>query len=50
MWASSQILEKEARQAAEDKAAGLTRVGLSPAALKRKLAAKKAAQRRKAKR
>jgi len=45
MWASGQILDAEARQAAKDKAEGVTRVGLSPAALKRKLAAKKAAER-----
>lgn len=46
MWASGQLLEEEARQRAKDKADGVNRVGLSPAALKRKLAAKKAAQRK----
>jgi hypothetical protein len=45
MWASSQMLEAEARRKAEDKAAGIHRVALSPAALKRRLAKKKAAER-----
>jgi hypothetical protein len=45
MWASSNMLEAEARKAAEDKAQGVTKMTLSPAALKRKLAAKKAAAR-----
>jgi hypothetical protein len=43
MWASGNILDEEARQKAKDEADGVKRVGLSPAALKRKLAAKKAA-------
>lgn len=46
MWASGQEIEEEARQKAKDKSDGVKRVGLSPAALKRKLAAKKAAQRK----
>jgi hypothetical protein len=45
MWASSQLLDEEARQEAKDKAEGVKRATLSPAALKRKLAAKKKAQR-----
>jgi hypothetical protein len=45
MWVSGNLLEEEARQKAKDKAEGVIRVGLSPAALKRKLAAKKAALR-----
>lgn len=45
MWASGQLLDEEARQEAKDKADGVRRAGLSPAAIKRKLAAKKAAQR-----
>jgi hypothetical protein len=49
MWASGQMLDDEARKAAEDKANGTKRVGLSPAAIKRKLAAKKAAARAAAK-
>jgi hypothetical protein len=44
MWASGQVLDEEARQKAKDKSEGVTRVGLSPAALKRKLAAKKKAR------
>jgi hypothetical protein len=43
MWASGQKLDEEARQKAKDDAEGVKRVGLSPAALKRKLKAKKAA-------
>lgn len=50
MWASGQILEAEARQKAEDKAKNTQRYGLSPAAAKRMLAAKKAAQREERKR
>lgn len=42
MWASGQILDAEAAQAAKDKAEGRTRATLSPAAIKRKLEAKKA--------
>lgn len=49
MWASSQRLDEEARQEAKDKAEGVRRAGLSPAAIKRKLAAKKKAQRAAAK-
>lgn len=45
MWASSQLLDAEARQEAKDKADGVKRATLSPAAIKRKLAAKKAAAR-----
>ena len=45
MWASSQLLEQEAIQDAKDKAEGIRRATLSPAAIKRKLAAKKKAQR-----
>ena len=46
MWASGQILDEEARKEAKDRADGFgKRVGLSPAAIKRKLAAKKAAER-----
>lgn len=45
MWCGSQDFEAEARKKAEDKAQGINRVGLSPAALKRRLAAKKAAAR-----
>ena len=44
MWASGQELEAEARKAAKDRAEGVTRMTLSPEAIKRKLAAKKAAQ------
>ncbi len=46
MWASGNILDEEARQKAKDAAEGVKRVGLSPAALKRKLAAKKAKAKR----
>ncbi len=46
MHASGCELEAEARQAAKDKADGVRKIGLSPAALKRKLAAKKAAARK----
>lgn len=42
MWASEQELEDEARKAAKDTADGVRRATLSPAALKRKLAKKKA--------
>lgn len=45
MWASGQELDEEARKTARDKADGVTRASLSPAAIKRKLAAKKAAAR-----
>ena len=45
MWASGQELEAEARQAEKDKAEGVTRMTISPAALKRRLAKKKAAER-----
>lgn len=45
MWASGQELEHEARRKADDQAQGVTRTTLSPAALKRRLAKKKAAQR-----
>jgi hypothetical protein len=38
-------IENEARQKAEDKAKGTTRYRISPEAIKRRLAAKKAAQR-----
>lgn len=44
MYVSGQQLDAEARQKAKDEAAGVRRVGLSPEALKRKLAAKKAAK------
>ncbi len=44
MWASGQILDEEARKEAKDRADGVVKIGLSPAALKRRLAAKKAAQ------
>jgi hypothetical protein len=47
MIESGHILDAEARQKAEDRAAGVHRVGLSPAALKRKLKAKKDAARAK---
>ncbi len=43
MWASGQEQEADARQKAKDEADGTKRMGLSPAALKRRLAAKKAA-------
>jgi hypothetical protein len=47
MHASGLQLEREAREAAQKKAAGYgAKIGLSPAALKRKLAAKKAAARK----
>lgn len=49
MWASGQLLEAEARQKSEDKALGVTRVGLSPEALKRRAKAKKEAERAKKK-
>jgi hypothetical protein len=42
MWASSQELDAEARQRAKDKAEGVTRIGLSPAAALRRLEKKKA--------
>ena len=45
MVESGHILDAEARQKADDTAAGVKRIGLSPAALKRKLKAKKEAQR-----
>lgn len=45
MYISGQQLEVDARKAAEEKAKGLTRVGLSPAELKRRMALKKAKQR-----
>lgn len=45
MWASGQILDAEARQKAEDKAKGVHRVGLSPAAIIRRAKAKKEAER-----
>jgi hypothetical protein len=45
MWASGQILEAEARQKREDSAAGVHRVGLSPAAILRRAKAKKEAER-----
>lgn len=45
MWAGSQEFEAEARRKADDKALGINRIGLSPAALKRRLAAKKKAAR-----
>ncbi len=44
MWASGIELENEARQAAKDEADGVKRFKLNPAALKRRLAKKKAAQ------
>lgn len=46
MWASSQSLDDDARRDAKDKAEGIHRATLSPAAIKRKLAAKKAAARK----
>jgi hypothetical protein len=46
MWASSQLLDEEARKEAKDRADGSVTVGLSPAALKRRLAKKKAEQRK----
>ncbi len=45
MVASGQMLDAEARKKAEDEASGVKRVGLSPAAAKRRLAAKKKAAR-----
>lgn len=45
MWASGQELDEEARQAAKDKSDGTRRMVISPDAIKRKLAAKKAAER-----
>jgi hypothetical protein len=45
MWASSQEFEGEARRKDEDKAQGVHRVGLSPAAILRRAKAKKEAQR-----
>lgn len=45
MHVSGRLLDAEAEQKAREEAQGIKRVGLSPAALKRKLAAKKAAQR-----
>lgn len=45
MTVSSQQIDEELRKAAKDKADGVRRMSISPAALKRKLAAKKAAQR-----
>lgn len=46
MWASGEILAAEARQKAEDKAKGVHRVGLSPAAIVRRAKAKKEAERK----
>jgi hypothetical protein len=46
MWFSGQALEAEARKEAKDKADGVTTVGLSPEAIKRRLAKKKAEQRK----
>ncbi len=43
MYVSGQRIEAEQQQKAADKAEGVKRMGLSPAALKRRLAAKKAA-------
>lgn len=45
MWASGEILAAEARQKAEDKAKGINRIGLSPAAILRRAKAKKEAER-----
>ncbi len=41
MWASGQELEAEARQKAKDEADGTNRMKISPAALKRRLKAKR---------
>ena len=41
MWASGQELEEEARQKLKDEANGTTRMQISPAALKRRLKAKR---------
>lgn len=46
MIASGYILDAEARQKADDKVAGVTRIGLSPAAVLRKAKAKKEAARK----
>jgi hypothetical protein len=45
MWAGSQEFEAEARRKADDKAQGIHRVGLSPAAILRRAKAKKEAER-----
>ncbi len=45
MWASGEELDEEFRAASKDAAEGVKRYGLSPAAIKRKLAAKKKAAR-----
>jgi hypothetical protein len=45
MWASGQLLDAEARQKADDKAANVHRVGLSPAAILRRAKAKREAAR-----